>query len=292
MHFARVPMLFCLLYYATLCFATINYYRRAEFCYEQHLKENGKLSETYESKAPPVSDCNGILGTMYETELTYLEDKAKNMFPNQSNVSKCLKDEFKQRKAVDHIRKIILIKRNRFLSVSAKDAMLDEARFEFKDELKKMADRCVVDDKTVIQIYNDQLGIKNETLVAYQHQYCMAKYVVDNQIIQVDNVDINPHHIDTDSINCVSLLAIERETAENDLKNHLIASQFSQRRIDCILNVSKTNDVFGHQIAFKLLHFYFAVPDDVIETENNKAQEKFIGFIREVINCRQFRTVQ
>ncbi len=164
--------------------------------------------------------------------------------------------------------------------------MLEEASNQFKDELKEIADHCVVDDKDFIRIYHDHLGIKNETLIAYQHQYCMAKYVVDHQIIQLTNVDINPHQIDTDSVNWDYLIYVERTKVEDNLANRLTATQAAQTQIDCLSNSFKVNNMFGYRIAMNVLYFYLDVPSDVKETEANKVLNKNVAFAVEINKCR------
>lgn len=289
MNFAKIiPLLFCVVYYAAHSSASdyiINYYRTGEACYEEHLKEKGKLNETFQSKSSSSISCELIIRSNFQTLQTNIKNEVNNMFPNQPNETKCLTDEFAKREAVDHILKIDVIQSNRFLSVSDKDTMLEEARSEFKDELKEIADKCLVDNENFIKIFHDQLGIKNETLDAYQHQYCMAKYVVYNNIIQLNNVDTNPHQIDTDSVNCDLLVNVERFRIENDLTNTLIGIQTSQKQMDCLVNAFKTTNIFVLNIALKVLYFYFDVPSDVKEEEVNKVQQKLVEFTLRISAC-------
>lgn len=288
MHFAKLILFtFCVAYYATHCSTGLNFnlYRMGEACFEEHLKEKGKLNETFESKSWSPFNCDMEVRTTFRTLLTYLRDEVKEIFPTQSNVTKCLIEEFANREAADHILKISVIESNRFLSVSEKDTMMEEARNQFKDELKEIAEHCLVDGNDFIKIYHDHLGIKNETMVAYQHQYCMAKYVVDHQIIQLNNVDTNPHRIETDSVNCDYLLYVERGRVEEDLTNKLIATQAEQRQIDCILNGFKANNMFGYKIAMDVLYFYFDVPSDVKEDGANKVLNKRVEYGVQIKRC-------
>lgn len=146
-----------------------------EACFVEHLKAQGKLNETFRTDARPAVLCRPVIIYAVSFQNTILRRKVGKIFSTIE--TQCLLDEFEVKKDADHIYVLYVLEVNRLLSVSDKGTLMDEARNQFKAELKRIADHCQVDDEKFIQIYNEKLGIKNETLEAYQQEYCKTKYV-------------------------------------------------------------------------------------------------------------------
>lgn len=290
MDFAKKIFYFCVLIYASLCSADENLdryndldrYNEAErnvvACFVQHLNGKGKLDETFQSTLLPTSSshCRRLVPFFVQIVRANLKDEVAKGFPNEAS---CLADVFDNIEAVDYHMKLNVIEKCSFLSVSDKDKQLEETRSQFKDTLTEIALQCLVDDKNFVQIFNRLLGIKNETLEAYQRRYCMTKYVVDRQILKLENVDINPHQIDTDSVDCDDIMDDEQseigkslgKTDKKELNKNL--SPTEQRDLDCNMDVYRRDNLFDLKVALKVI-YYLDIPSQVKKVERNRIAAK------------------
>lgn len=287
MNFAKKFLLLCcVVFYATLSTAgdqpVPTSVDRTEACFVEHLKAQGKLNETFRTNARSAVPCRPVVIYAISFQNIILRNKVGKTF--STNETQCLLDEFEEKNDADYIYVLYVIELNSLLSVSDKGTLLEEARNQFKAELKRIADHCLVDDEKFIQIYHNNLGIKNETLVAHQQEYCKTKYVVDNQIVQLNNVDLNPHKIDPESVNCDSILAPERSKFEREViaKN----SDVTARHLDCILKNFRNRDITGLLWASAVLSYYVVVPVDEKRQEVNKAAEKLNEYFVAGRRCR------
>lgn len=143
--------------------------------------------------------------------------------------------------------KISIIENSYNLSDSERKTQLDETRNELKQNLEQIATQCHTDDKNFISIFNVHLGIKNETLEVLRYEYCTAKYIADNKFLEMGNVEINPHHIDTESVNCDNVIDMDRSKEENGLSDKLPAQEK-----ECIMNAYKNDKIYELIIALKV----------------------------------------
>ncbi len=281
MDFAKKVLLFCVVFCAAVCSADQNHYLNGQACLVQHLKTKGKLNQSFQSTLEPTSRCRLVMPLTIQILKTSVTDRVKNDFPNEAD---CLNDEFDNKEAVDFLIKLDVIKSSTLLSVSARDTQLEDTRSLFKDDLEDIARQCLVDDKNFVKIFNDVLGIKNETLVAYQHEYCMAKYVVDNDLLEVNNLDINPQRIDTNNVNCDYIIDVERSKTEKELSDKLSATPEGQRSLSCVLNAFRSGNMFGYKIALIVLN-NLDVTSEVKVEQSNKISVKLGEFAMSTFMC-------
>lgn len=282
MDFAKKSLLFYVIFWATLCYAEQNLVRDGHACVVQYLKQNSKLSESFPSPGSPPSQCRLVIPATVQGINTNVKYLVTNEFPNEVD---CLTNEFENKEGADYLLKLDLIQSSTLLNDSAKTTQIEDTRSEFKDMLEKIAVQCFVDENNFVKIFNELLGIKNETLEAYQNQYCLAKYAfVDHQLFELNNVDINPHHIDTNSVNCENLLAIERSNAEKELKDRLSATETGQRSLDCIVNAFRSGNMFDSRVALKVLST-LDITSQEKERETNKISQKLSEFILTSVTC-------
>ncbi len=277
MDFTKKILVLCMVFCAALCSADENrnrYFdadRITEACFVQHLKTKGKLDEVFQSTLQSSSQCQLIIPTVMQALQSTVTDEIRNEFPNEAE---CLISEFHSKEAVDYLLKLDVINGTSLLSVSAREIQLEETRNQFEDVLKEIAVECLVDDENFVKIFNKSLGINNEILEAYQQQYCLAKYVVDNQILKLENVDINPHHIDPESVNCNYIIDLERIKIEKEYGKTPAAGS-----LDCHMEAFRLNNMFGYKVAKNILRDSdLNIPIDDLENHNIRLNVKVNEF--------------
>lgn len=282
MDFAKISLVFYVMFWTTFCYAEQNLVRDGQACVGQYLKQKLKLTESFPSAESPLSMCRLVIPVIVQTLNANVKYQVAKEFPNEVD---CLTDEFENKDGVDYLLKLDLIRSSSLLSDSAKSNPLEETSSEFKDMLEQIAVQCLVDESNFVKIFNENLGIKNETLAAHQNQYCLAKYaLVDNQLLEVSIVENNPHHIDTNSVNCEHLIDIERSNAEKELKDKLSATETGQRSLDCVMNAFRNGNMFDSRVALKVLST-LDVTSQEKKRETNKISKKLSAFALTTFTC-------
>lgn len=274
-------MIFC----AAFCYAEQNLYRSGEDCVAQYLKGKGKLPATFQSTISPSSarNCRLVIALSMEMLNTNIKYQVGEEFPNEVD---CLTDEFENKESIDYFFQLDLIKSSRVLSVSAKNTQFEETRDQLKDVLEEIAIQCLVDGKKYVKIFNETLDIKNKTLAAYQSDYCMAKYaLVDNQLLELSGIDINPHHIDTKIVNCEYIIDVERSQSEKDLID-IVSAEIDQRSLDCVMNEYRSGNMFNWRVALKALSTLDVAVQDK-ERETTRIAAKITEFGLAIIACKK-----
>lgn len=89
---------------------------------------------------------------------------------------------------------------------------------------------------------------KNATLEYLQHKYCMRKYALENQLLEVnDDADINLDRIDTEIVNCTNIVALERSKVEVQFKDKIFAS-------DCVMNEFRSENLFDWNVGIQIVN--------------------------------------
>lgn len=281
MDLARNFSIFCVVFYAALCSAEENHFRTGEACITQYLKAKGKLNADFQSSGSPSSHCRLIIPLAVQMIKTNINDRVKKEIPNESD---CLTEELDNQGTIDYLLKISVIGNNKLLSEIGRQTQLEETRSQFKADLENIAIQCETDDKNFINIFHDNLGIKNETLEAFQHQYCLTKYAMDNKFLELDNVEMNPHHIDLESVNCDYIVDVEKSKNEKELSDKLSSTPAGGRSSDCILKAFRSNKVFGWNVSLQVLN-YLDVARETKEREMNRIGEKIGEYVLSSFSC-------
>ncbi|KAG4073193.1 hypothetical protein HA402_002582 [Bradysia odoriphaga] len=279
----EVLLLFCILFCAEICTADdeLNYRNEYEACIVQYLKGKGKLNEAFQLKVAPPSTRCPVVFQQFEPNIVFntdFDNSLQSLIMVQSiieypNIALCLNDKFEAKGAIDYFMKIHMLLR----ADNVNDTQLNKTRNKFKKMLKEIAVGCVSDDTNFIKIFNYVLGIVGETLVAQQQEYCLTKYVVDNKLLELKNVDINPHHIDHESVNCDHIVDVERNKTKKDFRDKLSAISNVKESLDSVMEAFKNHKGFDWLVALKLLNS-LDIPSQVREYRN-KFDEKFDRFV-------------
>ncbi len=274
MDFSKKIFLFWVMVFYSLCSANPYPYSNGEACIVQYLIAKGKLDEPFQSVQQPSSGCLLVIPLTLQILKSTAKDEITNEFPHEAD---CLTDEFDQRETFDYLIKMDLIKISSLLSASVRRIRLEQTKEQLNDELKGIANQCLVDDEKFVRFFNENFGPRDETLELYQREYCLAKYVVDNRLLELTNVNLNPHYIDLDRINCDSIIDVERSKTENELSDKLSATEAGRGSMDCVMNAFKSADAFGYKIAFIVLN-NVNVTSEVKEVERIKITKKLDEF--------------
>lgn len=257
---------FCVVCYGTLCcYAGESYYPEIEACAVQYLKQKGKLDESIQSTIPPSSRCQLLVPFVLQLQKSIIKDIiSRDYSPNETV---CLIDQYDKTEAFDLIAKKALIKHSSLFDDSAQT---EDISNQYAHVTKAAKVLCVTDESDTT--------VFNQTLEAHQHQYCMAKYAIDKQLSELINVDINPNHIDPDSVNCDNIVKAELREAENEYSSKVSTIEADHGSSKCAMYEFRRGNMFGWRVALKVLYF-FNISDKIITAESNRVYRKVEDFL-------------
>lgn len=221
-----------------------------EACLVQFLQEKGKLSSSFKSAIEPTEQCLEKLPYMVRSLQAFVDNEIKKVMPYESE---CLLAEINRRDTVDHFISVYVIRLNKFLDENVLTLQLASSRAQLKQDLESIAHQCEVDDKSFVKIFNQNLGIRNETLEALQYDYCVTKYCVDSKILEMESYDPNPNQIRMDDVNCTFIIDADRNKAEKEFADEYIATPEMIAAKDCILRAYRNGKQYEWSAALHVL---------------------------------------
>lgn len=220
-----------------------------EACFVQYLKWKGKLEGNFQSVIDPPEYCVAKLSGMLQSLRTFIDNEIKKEMPDEAE---CLFGSIDDRECLDHFMMIYVLRLNLFLSEDEIKILLATSRAELKQDLETVARQCKVDDKDFVQIFNKNLGIRNETLEALQYDYCLTKYCVDNKILEL-HYELNPNNIATADVNCTFIIDADRNQAEKEFADEYITTPEWIEAKACIMEVYRNEKRYEFFAAIKVL---------------------------------------
>lgn len=249
-------------------------------CLEEYLEQKGNIKGDF-----PTREWSFRCRTIAVTALRILNKSVESQINSTIHGSDaaCLIKQFKNLEILDLLVKLEVVEQSK-LSESEMETRTDETITELRNALVNAALKCRTDQEKFVEIFNGYLGIKsprNVTLSALEHNFCFAKFVADNHLLPMENIDLNPNGIVTDNVNCDAIINEEREREEADYRNKL--KDLKENVIECILEEYRKGQYFQSHIS-ELVVGFLEFPKDIedAETEKLKAtvgQIAYIGFL-------------
>lgn len=274
MKFALYCLIICTeIYYIS---AVDNTFHDGEACLVQYLQRKGKLDASFKLTEKPSPNCVFAIPLTKMVARKSIMDKIEKDIPSHSE---CLMAKFDSQETLDLLIKISVV------HDGDDKTELQSARNALRDDLKTVMSHCETNDARFSTIFDSYLGIKNETLEVLQQDYCLAKYVADNKIVDLKNIDLNPHQIDTgSSLNCNQIVDRLRNDAEKELADKISTLPKGQRILGCVMNAFQNGKVFDSGVALKVL-YNLDVPTELKESEKVKLSQKLSEFGLATFTC-------
>lgn len=270
-------VIYCVVSCAALCSVEANQYpdqfREQNACLVKYLKNKRKLSTDYQSAIPASSKCRNR-----PFVLKFARSELKDLIAkNIPNAAECLTSKINYREAVDYVVKIMVLQNSESLSDTEKQTQVEATRSQIKEEFERILSDCNTDDKTFIEFFSI-LGNRNYSLKEIQYEYCLAKYVVDNKVLEFD-VEMNPQHIDPASVDCEKIIEADKqedEKAFNDLNSPKVKEQGGS--MDCGVNTYRNMRVYDWFAGLQVVRD-IDISEDVKRMEANRMFAKIREFV-------------
>lgn len=247
-------------------------------CLETYLQQKGKLGINFPVRQSSLFLCRFVTPITLRVVESLIENQIKEEIPNDAD---CLIREFKNKESLDILIKLNVIEESN-LSESEIKTQTNVTRNELRQDLIKTATQCETNEVDFIAIFNEFLGIKNETLSALEHKYCFAKYAADNELLPLQNIDLNPNGIVTTYIDCKAIIKKERRQHERNAREKVKAR--NPEAANCVMEAYNTKNVFNTYIIMSVLD-YVELPKETKDVESNLVTDKFADFAGAVMVC-------
>jgi len=253
-----------------------------EACLVQYLKNKEKLSQDFPSTLlQALPNCDLGVQIAIQVLRKAIVDKIKETLPVELE---CLTNEFDNRETLDQLVKISIISESKMLSENGKKTQLEICRSQLKLDVEKIAIQCNANVRIFKNIFNEALGIKNETLAVLQYEYCITKYVADNSLLPLNNVDLNPKNINTENVDCNDIIDKERAKTVQEIRDKLVATQNGDSIFECVSNAYNKDRIFDWSLAIKVLHIV-DLPKETDEYEKERIVKKLVNFAGSTFSC-------
>lgn len=233
-------------------------------CLQDYRKEKLEIDST-STVTERSSRCRFIITSSLKLVTSAIENQIASSMADDAG---CLINEFRYKRIADLIVMMSLIKKRELskelseLRENKTETRMDKVEAAFDDELVQVAFKCDVDQKKFIEIFYKYLRTevpRNVTHSAFVHNYCFAKYVVDNELFPLENIEINPYGIGS-NVNCGAIIREEREREEQRLRTKYMRS--TQTELECIEEEYRIRHIFDIHISLLVLR-YFDLPRDI-----------------------------
>ncbi|CRK92413.1 CLUMA_CG005972, isoform A [Clunio marinus] len=251
-------------------------------CLIKYLKDHGRLEEDFPLPQKPAhaQACDAVVRLVLPTiEREFLSKLSEK----ESIKSDCVSAQLKKGGLLDYLIKEEVIESSTDLSNQEVMKKLAETRETIKGILDNAAVFCN-SDATYAGLFDKYLGLKNESLSALQSHYCMAKYVIDEEIIDVGNVNINPSNIDTAAANCDTVISNAKAEVEAQLRDKYKEQNLSQSKINCIMRSFRRNKMFENSIALGALE-NLEISLETKRENKERVENKMESFVTGVFGC-------
>ncbi len=221
-----------------------------EACLVQHLRGKGKLSSEFPTAIEPSENCVARVSGVLESLRSFIDNAIKEEL---SHESECLLRAIENRETIVHFTMIFVLRLNKLMNENDLDTQLNTTRMQLKEDLEAIAAECQVDEIKFVKLFHKNLGIRNETLAVLEYEYCITKYCIDHEFLELGNYIMNPNNISTDNINCTYIIDMDRNRAEQEFADEYITTTEAKEAQECILQLYRTEQQYEWYIALKVL---------------------------------------
>lgn len=279
----------CIVFYGRVCLAGAYSFKMPDSYYEgdaatdsecilRDLKTERKVDIDFPmSNEPPKCRL-----TWSEVNRVVREDMKEFVAKQMPNNSDCLPDELIDRnRTMDLILTISAIQEAEFFSESEKNFRLINFRNEMRTDLKEIAVKCKAPEDEFVSLFR-KVFESNETLIALESTYCLAKYVTEKGILDLADVNLNPHNIRIENLNCTVVMADEIRKDEKRVRDHITLRD--EGAVACLMNVYKEKKIFELDFASLVLRD-LEMPVEVKKLQRIEYQAKRAHLSESFIDC-------
>lgn len=252
-------------------------------CIIQYLKNKKRLSQDFPFDAQPDSaKCRLVMPLIFK----HLEVALLQKLSDKEDIKvDCIMAHLKNVSALDYMLMREIIPMSRSLENSEITQKTRNTTKVLRRILINGANKCG-SDRSYSGLFDDILGLQNMSLEVLQHNYCFTKYAVENKLIEVKQVNMNPRRIPTTNLNCEEMIDIQQISKERQLLSKLNDRKLSREEVQCIMDKYRSEKAFDSNVALEVVDFLH------ISYEEKRANREKIAnalerYIKSVFTCKK-----
>lgn len=248
-------------------------------CVIRFLQIRGKIEEDLPSQKAPSELCRILLPLIYAN---HSERLCVMLWDTKTIKADCVIENLKKNDFIDLQLKYEVYENLKNQSKIEKKRKLEEISRAKRDALINAADVCK-SDFSYGGMFDEILGM-DRNLKALQREYCLLKYVLDNNFLFMRHVNLNPKRIDTKHLECMPIVVQCQDDAEEKLMRALRARDYSADAINCIIERYRDERIFGWNIAKDFVR-KVSGSEEARRSEDFRISKKLSDFGKGASNC-------
>lgn len=219
-------------------------------CIIQYLKNKKKLNGDFPSPSQPDSSkCRIvmplILKTFGNTLRTRLAEKPDMKVD-------CVMNHFTNSSVMDFMLMREVIPMSKELENSEITQKMRNATKALRKVLISVSKKCDV-DQNYSGLFDEILGLQNLSMPVLEHNYCFTKYAVENELIVVKHINVNPRRIPTLNLDCEEMIDRNQIMRERQLLERLNRRNLSHEHIQCVMDKYRSEKAFASNVALEVI---------------------------------------
>lgn len=139
-------------------------------------------------------------------------------------------------------------------------------------------------DPTYGGVFDDVLGIRNESLAVLRQNYCFTKFAVETKLLEVKEVDFNPKKIVTSNLDCQAMIKSNRLERERKMLEALQSRELTAEQVQCVQDKYQIERAFDSNLALEVIS-YLDVSVDVRRSNRENIARRLESFIKSMFMC-------
>lgn len=250
-------------------------------CIIQYLKSKKKLDDDFPSPMQPDSSkCRLVMPLLLRT----FGNALRIRLSEKSDIDvDCVMDNFKNSSAMDYMLMREVIPMSKDLENSEITQRMRNSTKALRKILINTAKKCKI-DSSFGGLFDDILGLQNVSIPVLEHNFCFTKYALDNELIEVKHVNINPRRITTTNLDCEEMILRNQIMREKQLLEKLNRRNLSHEHIQCILDKYRTEKAFASNIALEVIDI-LNISYEEKRTNRERVAAQLEQFITSIFVC-------
>lgn len=256
-----------------------------QFCVENYLKKFNLIASEFGNDEGISSSCSFMIPIIkkhiYKNFREQLEDNE-----DLKDQAECIMRQLKEKDFAN-----ILLALSVYQDADA-SKISDDLRNETFEKLSKTMQNEVVlatmDCKLEAQyeeIFDELIDGSSESYedeLSLEENYCMRKYIVDNELIEPSyKLSLNPQEIDTSVVNCDEVFPATRQSLENHMILTFISEHSGEKNEE--MDACASEVIHSENFIDQLLSFSFLHEIDLSDEAKAKEKAKFIQIMKNFI---------
>lgn len=250
-------------------------------CIIQYLKNKKKLHGDFPSPSQPDSSkCRIVMPLILKT----FENALRTRLAEKPDIKvDCVMNHFKNSSMMDYMLMREVIPMSRDLENSEVTQRMRNSTKVLRKILISVAKKCEI-DQNYGGLFDEILGLQNLTMPVLEHNFCFTKYAIENELIEVKHINLNPRRIPTLNLDCEEMIDKNQIMRERLLLEKLNRRNLSHEHIQCIMDKYRSEKAFASNVALEVIDI-LNISYEEKRSNREKVAAQLEKFLTSIFSC-------